>query len=62
MIYNSEFCNESMKTLEEDMSFEQFADLSDKVMYYMDLKQAAEEDSKTEQARQDAINKVRPRG
>lgn len=56
-IYKSEHCNESRKELMEDMTFEEFAALSDDIMYWIDLDRAAEIDSAREQATEQARNK-----
>ena len=41
-IYTSKFCDESLSTLEHDMTFAEFAELSDQVLFYTELEEAAE--------------------
>ena len=58
-IYNSEFCDENWSVLTEDMTYEEFADMSDRVFYCMDLRRASEEDEKLNQEKENARNSVR---
>lgn len=58
MVYNSEYCNESLPVLQDEMTFEEFSEISDSVFYYSDLKEAAERDQKVQQNKQKQMNEL----
>jgi hypothetical protein len=56
MVANSEYCSETLSTLKWEYSVEEFLELSSLIDYYNDLKQAAELDYKSLEAKNKALN------
>jgi len=56
MVANSEYCSETLSTLKWEYSVEEFLELSSLIDYYNDLKQAAELDHKSLEAKNKALN------
>ena len=56
MVANSEYCSDTLSTLKWEYSVEEFLELSSLIDYYNDLKQAAELDHKSLEAKNKALN------